>query len=166
MKQAMKPPGSHGAVRIRHAWEGSKNSAGDKPARTAIASMPGIERQGREQLLQTVGSDLEVGVRSVLLFGLAAEGAKDATGSHSAAEDSAVTEAVRTLKSEFGDELLVMTDVCLCAYTDHGHCGLLEDGKVVNDPSLAPLAAMAVAHADAGANACRMRSGRTRYACR
>ncbi len=118
----------------------------------AITSMPGIERQGREQLLATVGSDLELGIRNVLLFGLAGDGAKDAVGSHSSADDSAITESVRALKHEFGEDLLVMTDVCLCAYTDHGHCGVVKDGKVLNDESLAPLTAMAVAHADAGAD--------------
>lgn len=123
-------------------------NAGSEP----IDSMPGIERQGREELMRTVASDLDLGVRNVLLFGLAADGTKDATGSQSSADDTAVTEAVRALKAEFGEELLVMTDVCLCAYTDHGHCGIVEDGKVVNDPSLAPLTAMAVAHADSGAD--------------
>ncbi len=118
----------------------------------AIASMPGIERQGLQDLLKTVAADLELGIQSVLLFGLAGDGAKDATGSRSAAPDSAVTEAVRALKAEFGEELLVMTDVCLCAYTDHGHCGVLQDGEVLNDPSLPLLANMAIAHADAGAD--------------
>jgi porphobilinogen synthase len=121
-------------------------------ASEAIASMPGIERQGREQLLQTVGADLELGIRNILLFGLTSDETKDATGSHSAAADSAVPEAVRVLKAEFGQDLLVMTDVCLCAYTDHGHCGLLEDGKIQNDASLLPLAQMAITHADAGAD--------------
>jgi len=120
--------------------------------REEIASMPGIERQGRRDLLKTIAADLELGIQSVLLFGLADEGAKDPTGSQSAAADSAVTEAVRAIKAEFGDELLVMTDVCLCAYTDHGHCGVLEDGRVMNDPSLPLLANMGVAHADAGAD--------------
>jgi porphobilinogen synthase len=63
-----------------------------------------------------------------------------------------VQKACGRLKREFGDELVVMTDVCLCAYTDHGHCGILEDGRVLNDASLAPLVAMAVSHAHAGAD--------------
>lgn len=121
-------------------------------ASEAIASMPGIERQGREQLLHTVGADLELGLRNVLLFGLSNDASKDATGSHSAAADSAVPEAVRVLKAEFGDDILLITDVCLCAYTDHGHCGILEEGKVRNDPTLQHLSNMAVAHADAGAD--------------
>jgi len=114
--------------------------------------MPGIERLGLNELKQTVAADLQLGIQSVLLFGLAEEGSKDASGSASSSADSAVTNAVSSLKDEFGDDLLVMTDVCLCAYTDHGHCGVLEDGHVINDPSLPLLAAMAVAHADAGAD--------------
>ena len=124
------------------------SKAGNEP----IESMPGISRTGTRELLESVRSDLDLGIQKVLLFGLTTEDMKDEHGSTSAASDSSVTSAVRALKAEFGDELLVMTDVCLCAYTDHGHCGLLEDGKILNDPSLAPLTAMAVAHADAGAD--------------
>ena len=114
--------------------------------------MPGIERLGQKELLETVAADLQLGVQTVLLFGLAQDGSKDSDGSASSSSDSAVTEAVTSLKNEFGDELLVMTDVCLCAYTDHGHCGVLKDGEVMNDPSLPLLSAMAVSHADAGAD--------------
>ena len=114
--------------------------------------MPGIERHGRDELLKRVGADLELGLRSVLLFGLAGDGEKTARGERSADDDGAVQRAVSALKQEFGSELLVMTDVCLCAYTDHGHCGVLEDGEVVNDPSLPLLADMAVSHAAAGAD--------------
>jgi porphobilinogen synthase len=66
--------------------------------------------------------------------------------------NGAVQRACERLKRDFGDELIVITDVCLCAYTDHGHCGVLEEGRVVNDASLAPLVAMAVSHARAGAD--------------
>jgi len=117
-----------------------------------IPSMPGIARQGRGPLLARVAADLELGLRRVLLFGLAGDGEKSPTGAASADAAGAVPRAVETLKREFGDELLVMTDVCLCAYTDHGHCGLVEEGVVLNDPSLAPLTHMAIAHADAGAD--------------
>lgn len=120
--------------------------------REAIPSMPGIERLGREELLATVAADLELGLRSVLLFGLAGDGEKTARGERSAADDGAVQRAVAALKSEFGAELVVMTDVCLCAYTDHGHCGVLEEGEVANDPSLELLADMAASHAAAGAD--------------
>ena len=117
-----------------------------------IESMPGIARYGREELVEAVGRDLELGIRSVLLFGLASAEHKDATGSASAHDDGAVPAAVRALKRAYGDELLVMTDVCLCAYTTHGHCGHVASGVVQNDASLASLAAMARAHAEAGAD--------------
>jgi porphobilinogen synthase len=121
-------------------------------AREEIASMPGITRVGYDDLVADCAKDLELGIKSVLLFGLAGPGEKDARGTHSHAADGAVPHAVAALKSEFGADLQVITDVCLCAYTDHGHCGMLESGRVLNDESLPALAAMAVAHAEAGAD--------------
>jgi porphobilinogen synthase len=118
----------------------------------AIASMPGISRYGTDELVRTVGDDLKLGIRSVLLFGMATPGSKNATGSRAADSEGAVPVAVRALKQAFGDDIVVATDVCLCAYTDHGHCGVIEHGYVQNDASLAPLTAMAVAHAAAGAD--------------
>ncbi len=118
----------------------------------AIASMPGIARLGQQELLRQVEADLELGLRSVLLFGLPAEVEKDPAGKYAADPQSPVVRATRSLKKTFGEELLVITDVCLCAYTDHGHCGILHEGHVLNDPSLPCLAAMAVAHAQAGAD--------------
>ena len=120
--------------------------------REAIPSMPGIERYGRDDLLKRVALDLELGIESVLLFGLAGDGQKTARGEHSADSEGAVQRAVSTLKAEFGENLLVFTDVCLCAYTDHGHCGVLEGDEVRNDPSLPLLAEMALSHARAGAD--------------
>ena len=122
-------------------------------AREAIPSMPGIERLGVETLIGQVEQDLKLGIRSVLLFGLAEAADKSADGTRGADADGAVQQAVRGLKRQFGDDLVVMTDVCLCAYTDHGHCGLLDQrGAVLNDPSLPLLAAMARSHAEAGAD--------------
>jgi porphobilinogen synthase len=118
----------------------------------AIESMPGIDRMGREQLLKRVEEDLKLGLNQVLLFGLASEHQKTPHGEQSAADDGAVQRATELLKSEFGSDLSVITDVCLCAYTDHGHCGLLSDGEIDNDPSLPLLASMAVSHAAAGAD--------------
>jgi len=118
----------------------------------AIPSMPGIERYGREDLLRRAAKDLELGIESVLLFGLAGDGEKTARGEGSASESGAVQRAVSALKAEFGESLLVFTDVCLCAYTDHGHCGVLEGDEVRNDPSLPLLAEMALSHARAGAD--------------
>ncbi len=120
--------------------------------REVIPSMPGIERYGRDDLLKRVALDLELGLESVLLFGLAGDGEKTARGEHSADDDGAVQRAVSVLKAEFGESLLVFTDVCLCAYTDHGHCGVLEGDEVRNDPSLPLLAEMALSHARAGAD--------------
>jgi porphobilinogen synthase len=120
-----------------------------------IASMPDIFRTGVDDLVRAVASDHRLGIKSVLLFGTPPDGAKDATGTSAHDPNGAVPRAVRALRSEFGGDLVIMTDVCLCAYTDHGHCGVLVDGDtqtVHNDRSLARLAAMAVAHAEAGAD--------------
>jgi len=117
-----------------------------------VASMPGVSRQGLTELLRQLESDLELGIRTALLFGIAADGSRDPSGSGAADDDSAVPRAVRAAKEAFGDDLVVMTDVCLCAYTDHGHCGLLHDHGVANDASLPSLVNMALAHARAGAD--------------
>jgi porphobilinogen synthase len=115
-----------------------------------IASMPAIERLGIERLVERVGADLDLGLSSVLLFGLAER--KDPLASEATDSGGLVPRAVRRLRDEFGERLTIATDVCLCAYTDHGHCGVLEEGRVRNDPTLPLLAAMAVAHARAGAD--------------
>lgn len=125
------------------------------PAQTGreeVASMPGVERQGLTELLSQLESDLELGIRTALLFGIAAEGTRDSAGTGAAADDSAVPRAVRAAKEAFGDDLVVMTDVCVCAYTDHGHCGVLHEHGVANDDSLPALVNMARAHARAGAD--------------
>jgi porphobilinogen synthase len=90
-----------------------------------------------------------LGIPAVLLFGLPEQ--KDPLGSQAYIEDSTVCQAIRQIKKAV-PELLVITDVCLCAYTDHGHCGLITDGRVDNDPTLELLAKMALAHAKAGAD--------------
>jgi porphobilinogen synthase len=118
-----------------------------------IEAMPGIRREGRERLLGTVEADLKLGIRAVLLFGVPPDQeAKHPDGRSAYAEDAIIPQAVAALKKRFGDELVVMTDVCLCAYTDSGHCGVIVGGRVANDPSLEHLARMAVAHAGAGAD--------------
>jgi len=117
-----------------------------------IASMPGIARMGIENLVRQVASDLELGIRSILLFGLTGPDGKSPTGESSADPNGTVPRAIRAIKGALGSEVTIFTDVCLCAYTDHGHCGILEDGEVLNDPSLEYLAAMALAHAEAGAD--------------
>jgi porphobilinogen synthase len=117
-----------------------------------IGAMPGIDHQSVDRLVETVGRDLDLGIRSVLLFGVPDETVKRPDGSAAAAEDNLVSTAVTALKDKFGEQLVVITDVCLCAYTDHGHCGLIVDGKVDNDSTLPHLAAMALSHARAGAD--------------
>jgi porphobilinogen synthase len=117
-----------------------------------ISSMPGIAQQGLEDAVRQIGSDLELGIRAVLLFGHPEHGGKTPDGAAAAAANGAVQQTSERLKREFGDELVVMTDVCLCAYTDHGHCGILENGRVLNDASLTPLVNMALSHARAGAD--------------
>ena len=117
-----------------------------------IDAMPGIDHQSVDMLVDTVAADLDLGLRSVLLFGVPDEADKDAEGHSASAEGNVVADAVTALKGRFGSDLLVMTDVCLCAYTDHGHCGLIVDGRIDNDSSLPHLAAMALSHARAGAD--------------
>ncbi len=125
-------------------------------ARQEIPSMPGIERQSIDLLVSQIGRDRDLGVRSVLLFGVP-DGPKDARASTAAAGPGGgpplVAEAVAALRRAYDDDVVVMTDVCLCAYTPHGHCGVLDDrGEVLNDETLPLLAAMALAHARAGAH--------------
>lgn len=119
--------------------------------RRPIPSLAGLVHVSPDVLVDEVAQDFELGLRSVLLFGV--PDSKDPMGTSAADPAGPVPTAVRLLKERFGDELVVITDVCLCAYTDHGHCGILDgDGTVLNDESLTPLAAMAMAHAEAGAD--------------
>jgi porphobilinogen synthase len=102
-----------------------------------------------DTLVEEVGAAIEDGVRAVLLFGIP-EG-KDARGSEAWDDGAAVQTGVRALKSAFPDAL-VITDICLCEYTSHGHCGVVRDGKILNDPTLELLAQTAASHARAGAD--------------
>jgi porphobilinogen synthase len=120
--------------------------------REPIPSMPGISRVGADDLVRQVEADRKLGVRSVLLFGVPPHGGKDPEGRSSHDPEGAVPRAVRALKQALGSDVLVFTDVCLCAYTDHGHCGLIRNGRIDNDASLPHLAAMALSHARAGAD--------------
>jgi len=122
----------------------------DPSAAVPVDAMPGVARLGIDRLAEQVGADLEYGVRSILLFGITER--KDARASSATDRDGLVPRAVRRLRDEYGDRLTIMTDVCLCGSTDHGHCGVLRAGEVLNDESLPLLAQMAVAHALAGAD--------------
>ncbi|MDP7571839.1 MAG: porphobilinogen synthase, partial [Myxococcota bacterium] len=117
--------------------------------RAPVTSMPGVFRLSVDALVIECKEVHDLGIPAVLLFGVPDE--KDARGSGADAADGVVQRAVEAVKSAVPG-LCVVTDVCLCEYTDHGHCGLIEDGDVANDPSLVRLAETAVSHARAGAD--------------
>ena len=118
--------------------------------RKPVSSMPGVHQISSDELPVEARELAALGVKAVLLFGIPS--AKDASGAEAHAEDGVVQSAIRALKDE-SPELVVMTDVCMCEYTDHGHCGLLDDeGDVLNDETLEVLARIAVSHAEAGAD--------------
>jgi porphobilinogen synthase len=120
------------------------------PAREPIPSMPGVERLSVAAAVAEAGELAALGIAAVLLFGVPAE--KDERGSGAWDEEGVVQLATAAIKQAH-PELLVITDVCLCEYTDHGHCGVLrEDGAVDNDASLELLARTAISHARAGAD--------------
>jgi porphobilinogen synthase len=116
---------------------------------TEIASMPRQYQLSIDKLMPRCEDALELGIGGVILFGIPEE--KDAIGSDGSSDDGIVQKAVREIKERF-PELLVITDLCMCEYTDHGHCGILLDGDVENDASLERLAASALAQARAGAD--------------
>ena len=117
-----------------------------------IEGMPGIHQQSVDVLLQTVKDDFAHGLRAVMLFGVVASEHKDAHASHAHDPSSHLHRAVLALKAAHGDDLVVMTDVCLCTATDHGHCGLVHEGEIVNDASVEVLVNIARSHAEAGAD--------------
>jgi porphobilinogen synthase len=120
------------------------------PAREAIDGMPGIERLSISAAVEEAGEAAALGIPAVLLFGIPAE--KDAEGSAAWDDEGVIQLAVQAIKQAL-PELVVITDVCLCEYTDHGHCGVLrKDGAVDNDATLELLARVACSHARAGAD--------------
>jgi porphobilinogen synthase len=118
--------------------------------REGVPSMPGIERFSITGLVEEAGEVLAAGVGALLLFGVPA--AKDESGSGAYDDEGVVQMAVRALKEAHPD-LVVITDVCLCEYTSHGHCGFVRDGEVDNDVTVELLAKTAISHAAAGADA-------------
>ncbi|MCK5324068.1 MAG: porphobilinogen synthase [Desulfobulbaceae bacterium] len=120
-----------------------------KKVRKPIASMPGIYRLSVDQLAKEAKECLSLGVNHVILFGLPDK--KDPVGSGAHAKDGIIQRAIREIKNK-APELMVSTDVCLCEYTSHGHCGILVDGDVDNDSTLEVLAKTALSHAKAGAD--------------
>ncbi|HMM37805.1 MAG TPA: porphobilinogen synthase [Desulfovibrio sp.] len=121
----------------------------DASFKKPIASMPGQFQLGPKALEETVAKAVDQGLMSVLLFGIPK--VKDEKASQAYADEGVVQEAVRRLKDRF-PELVVVTDVCLCEYTSHGHCGLLRGEEILNDPTVELLAKAALSHARAGAD--------------
>ena len=111
--------------------------------------MPGVFQLSVDAAVTEAGDAQQEGVRAVLLFGLPEH--KDEAGSSATDPDAPVQSAIRAIK-ESVPNLLVITDVCLCAYTSHGHCGIVDGNEIVNDPTVAQLALAAVSHAEAGAD--------------
>jgi porphobilinogen synthase len=120
-----------------------------KRLRRPVGSMPGVNQTSVDEMLRDAESAAKAGVGGIILFGVPES--KDATGSSAWDEKGAVQSAIRALKKEVPD-LVVITDVCMCEYTDHGHCGVLRDGEVDNDATLELLSRAAVSHARAGAD--------------
>jgi len=120
-----------------------------KGVRNPIGSMPGQYQLSVDEAVKEAREAWGLGVPAVILFGIPDQ--KDAVGSGAYADDGIVQRAISGLKDALPD-LCVITDVCLCEYTDHGHCGVIEDGDVANDPTLELLAREAVSHARAGAD--------------
>jgi len=121
-----------------------------KNVRHPIAAMPGVHHFSVDELLKDAAQGLKLGINKILLFGVGEPEAED--GSTACGEQSIVPQAIRALKKEFKDDLYVVTDVCVCAYTTHGHCGIVRDNYVQNDASLELLSGMALSHAQAGAD--------------
>ena len=117
--------------------------------RVEIAPMPGIYQLSLDHLLSEIAEVVELGIPAVLLFGIPEM--KDAVGTEAYESNGIVQEAIRVIKQAVPD-LLVITDVCLCEYTDHGHCGVIANGGVDNDRTLELLASTAVCQVDAGAD--------------
>ncbi|MET4081703.1 porphobilinogen synthase [Pedobacter sp. UYP30] len=121
-----------------------------KNVSTPISSMPGVSHFSLDVLQKEVEEGLKKGLNKIMLFGVGDEKSLDAKSAFD--EKSIVPTAIRALKQSFGDDLYLITDVCVCSYTTHGHCGILENDYVQNDKSVEVIAKMALAHAKAGAD--------------
>ncbi len=120
-----------------------------KNIKEEIKSMPGIFRFSIDRVFSEVKEALELGIKAFLLFGIPAK--KDEVGSSAYAKEGIIQRAVKALKDKF-PEAVIITDVCMCEYTSHGHCGIIKNGEVDNDLTLEQLARIAVSHARAGAD--------------
>jgi porphobilinogen synthase len=117
--------------------------------RREVPSMPGVCNLSVDEAVKEAAAAQADGIHSVLLFGIPDD--KDDIGSHAYDPEAPVQSAIRAIKRQLPD-LLVITDVCLCEYTDHGHCGIVIDGEIVNDPTVDQLVRTAISHAAAGAD--------------
>ncbi len=115
-----------------------------------IESMPGIYRFPIDFIIQEVEEILSLGIKAIILFGIPTQ--KNELGSSAFNETGAVQQAIKTVKDTFEDKIAVISDVCLCQYTSHGHCGVIKDKKIDNDMSLEILSKTALSHATAGAD--------------
>ncbi|MES2416977.1 MAG: porphobilinogen synthase [Bacteroidota bacterium] len=115
-----------------------------------IDSMPGVNHFSTDTLLKDVEKGLKLGVNKIMLFGVGDEKSADARSAYDPA--ALVPVAVRELKRNFGEDLYIVTDVCVCSYTTHGHCGIMENDYIQNDASVELIAKMALNHAEAGAD--------------
>ena len=118
--------------------------------RNEIASMPGVFQLSIDEILKECYELKSLGIKSILLFGIPS--LKDSVGSDALSDDGIIARTLRAIKAEFGSSLLVITDLCFCEYTDHGHCGILSDCSVNNDATLEISAKQALIHAKNGAD--------------
>lgn len=125
--------------------------AAGENVKNEVASMPGVYQLSLDNLLAEVDEAVQLGIRSVILFGVPYEHEKDETGTGAYSHNGLVQQGTRLVKEKYPD-LLVVADTCLCEYTSHGHCGIVENGKVLNDPTLDLLAKTAVSQVEAGAD--------------
>ncbi|MBI4978078.1 MAG: porphobilinogen synthase [Spirochaetes bacterium] len=119
--------------------------------RHAITGFDGVFHFSIDRLCDDIAETCELGITAILLFGVVESNEKDMLGSAAYRDDALIARAVTAVKNRF-PQLTVMTDVCLCGYTDHGHCGVVRDGIIINDETLPHLSRMAVTHARAGAD--------------
>ncbi|MEC8312410.1 MAG: porphobilinogen synthase [Candidatus Thermoplasmatota archaeon] len=117
-----------------------------------IDSMPGIHRQSVDVLCETIASDMALGIKSHMLFAVVDNHEKDSTASKASLPDMPLQQAIGKLKAEYGGDIVIMTDVCLCTATDHGHCGIVHNHEIDNDLTIPELCKIALSHAAAGAD--------------
>lgn len=116
-----------------------------------INAMPGIFRESLDTVADEAAAVSDLGIPAIIIFGIPSE--KDETGTHAYGENDVTQKAVKAIKEKVGDNLIVMTDLCLCEYTSHGHCGMVDEKhEILNDPTLEILGKTAVSHARAGAD--------------